>query len=76
MRCCNSTRGTVANRRRLGPNPTSGHGPRIAPIRQRIQSIFWTLKDRFGLERHNARTLHASAHGSPPNSSRSLPASG
>jgi len=58
MRCCSSTRGTVANRRRLGPTPTSGHGPHIAPIRQRIESIFWTLKDRLGLERDNARTLH------------------
>ncbi len=35
-----------------------GHGPHLAPIRQRIESIFWTLKDRLGLERHNARTLH------------------
>lgn len=35
-----------------------GRGPHIAPIRQRIESIFWTLKDRLGLERHNARSLH------------------
>jgi transposase len=35
-----------------------GRGPHIAPIRQCIESIFWTLKDRLGLERHNARTLH------------------
>lgn len=35
-----------------------GHGPHIAPIRQCIESIFWTLKDRLGLERHRARTLH------------------
>jgi hypothetical protein len=35
-----------------------GTGPHIAPIRQCIESIFWTLKDRLGLERHNARTLH------------------
>jgi hypothetical protein len=33
-------------------------GPHLAPIRQSIESIFWTLKDRLGLERHNARTLH------------------
>jgi hypothetical protein len=26
-------------------------------IRQRIESVFWTLKDRLGLERHRARTL-------------------
>lgn len=36
----------------------SGKGPHIAPIRQCIESIFWTLKDRLGLERHHARTLH------------------
>jgi len=27
-------------------------------IRQRIESIFFTLKDLLGLERHGARTLH------------------
>ncbi len=32
-------------------------GVRLAPIRQRIESVFWTLKDRLGLERHRARTL-------------------
>jgi transposase len=32
-------------------------GPQLAPIRQRIESIFWTLKNRLGLERHQARTL-------------------
>jgi hypothetical protein len=36
----------------------SGPGPHLAPIRQYIESIFWTLKDRVGLERHNTRTLH------------------
>ena len=35
-----------------------GRGPHLAPIRQCIESIFWTLKDRLGLERHNTRTLH------------------
>jgi hypothetical protein len=35
-----------------------GHGPHLAPIRQCIESIFWTQKDRLGLERHQARTLH------------------
>jgi Transposase DDE domain len=35
-----------------------GHGPHLAPIRQRIESIFWTAKDILGLERHGARTLH------------------
>jgi hypothetical protein len=34
-----------------------GHGPHLAPIRQRIESIFWTCKDIFTLERHGARTL-------------------
>jgi hypothetical protein len=29
----------------------------LAMIRQRIESVFWTLKDRPGLERHRARTL-------------------
>jgi hypothetical protein len=34
-----------------------GHGPHLAPIRQRIESIFWTCKDPLTLERHGARTL-------------------
>ena len=34
-----------------------GQGPRLAPIRQRIESIFWTAKDILTLERHGARTL-------------------
>ncbi|MDP9400039.1 MAG: IS982 family transposase, partial [Actinomycetota bacterium] len=33
-------------------------GPHLAPVRQRIESIFWTCKDLLGLERHGARTLH------------------
>jgi hypothetical protein len=32
-------------------------GPRLSIIRQRIESIFFTLKDLLGLERHGARTL-------------------
>lgn len=32
-------------------------GVHLAMIRQRIESVFWTLKDRLGLERHRARTL-------------------
>jgi len=36
-----------------------GRGPHLAPIRQRVESIFWTAKDIFTLERHGARTLHA-----------------
>ena len=34
-----------------------GCGPHLAPIRQRIESIFWTAKDILGLERHRSRTL-------------------
>jgi hypothetical protein len=34
-----------------------GDGPRLAPIRQRIESIFQTRKDPLTLERHGARTL-------------------
>jgi hypothetical protein len=44
----------VRPRRRDEP----GHGPHLAPIRQRIESIFWTFKDLLTLERHGARTLH------------------
>jgi hypothetical protein len=33
------------------------NGIHLAMIRQRIESVFWTLKDRLGLERHRARTL-------------------
>jgi hypothetical protein len=32
------------------------HGPHLAPIRQRIESIFLTCKDLLTLERHGART--------------------
>jgi hypothetical protein len=34
-----------------------GQSPHLAPIRQRIESIFWTCKDILTLERHGARTL-------------------
>lgn len=34
-----------------------GRGPQLAPIRQRIESIFHTCKDLLTLERHGARTL-------------------
>ncbi|MBS1890530.1 MAG: IS982 family transposase [Actinobacteria bacterium] len=34
-----------------------GGGPHLAPLRQRIESIFWTCKDLLALERHGARTL-------------------
>jgi len=32
-------------------------GPHLAPLRQRIESIYWTAKDILTLERHGARTL-------------------
>jgi hypothetical protein len=35
-----------------------GSGPHLAPVRQRVESIFWTCKDLLTLERHGARTLH------------------
>ena len=41
-------------RRKVEP----GRSPHLAPIRQWIESIFWTLKDRLGLECHHARSLH------------------
>lgn len=34
------------------------NGLHLAPIRQRVESIFWTCKDILTLERHGARTLH------------------
>ena len=36
----------------------SGKGRHLAPIRQRVESIYWTAKDILTLERHGARTLH------------------
>lgn len=35
----------------------AGRGPHLAPLRQRIESIFWTCKDLLTLERHGARTI-------------------
>ena len=35
----------------------SGRGLHLAPVRQRIESIYWTAKDILSLERHGARTL-------------------
>ena len=34
-----------------------GEGPHLAPIRQRIESVFWSCKDVLTLERHGARTM-------------------
>jgi Transposase DDE domain len=33
------------------------NGLHLSSLRQLIESVFWTLKDRLGLERHRARTL-------------------
>jgi Transposase DDE domain len=30
----------------------------VSKLRQRVESVIWTLKDRLGLERHGARTFH------------------
>jgi len=35
----------------------AGRGPHLAPIRQRIESIFWTWKVLPTLERHGACTM-------------------
>ncbi len=40
------------------PKPPAPKWPHLAPIRQRIESIYWTAKDLLTLERHGARTLH------------------
>jgi len=33
------------------------NGLHLSSIRQLVESVFWTLKDRLGLERHRSRTL-------------------
>jgi hypothetical protein len=48
-------RGATIVRPRRKDEPAGG--PHLAPIRQRIESIFWTCKDLLTLERHGARTL-------------------
>jgi hypothetical protein len=40
------------------PKPPAPKWPHLAPIRQRIESIYWTTKDLLSIERHGARTLH------------------
>jgi hypothetical protein len=49
---------TIVRPRRKGE---PGEGLHLAPIRQRIESIFQTCKDLLTLERHGARTLHGLA---------------
>jgi len=48
-------RGATLVRPRREDEP--GPGAHLAPVRQRIESIFWTCKDLLTLERHGARTL-------------------
>lgn len=47
--------GVMVRPRRRDEEGRSAH---LAPIRQCIESIFWTCKDILTLERHGARTLH------------------
>jgi hypothetical protein len=42
-----------------------GRGLHLAPIRERVESIYWTAKDILTLERHGARTLHGLRAGVP-----------
>ena len=44
-------------RPRRADEPQSVPQPPLRGIRQRIESVFWTLKDLLTLERHGARTL-------------------
>jgi hypothetical protein len=46
---------TIIRPRRKDEDPAGR--PHLAPIRQRVESIFWTMKDILTLERHGARTL-------------------
>jgi Transposase DDE domain len=50
-----ATRGATVVRPRR--KDESGIAPHLAPLRQRIESIYWTAKDILTLERHGARTL-------------------
>jgi hypothetical protein len=45
---------TIVRPARKGEPDSAIH---LAPIRQRVESIFWTFKDILTLERHGARTL-------------------
>jgi hypothetical protein len=51
-----ATLDAVIHRPRRKDEP--GKGLHLAPIRQRVESIYWTAKDILTLERHGARTLH------------------
>jgi hypothetical protein len=50
-----ATLGGTIQRPRRRDEP--GQGPHLAPIRQRIESVFFSRKDLLNLERHGARTL-------------------
>jgi transposase len=52
---CAADLGVTVVRPRRADEP--GCSPHLAPIRQRIESIFWTAKDLLTLERHGARTM-------------------
>jgi hypothetical protein len=56
-----STTAALRPAREITPQPRRDQAqtqrPHLAPIRQRIESIFWTCKDILTLERHGARTL-------------------
>jgi hypothetical protein len=49
--------GITIRRPRRQNEPLLPNGLQLTTIRQRIESVFWTLKDLLGLERHGASTL-------------------
>lgn len=55
---CAAKLGITIIRPARADEPKHAYQPRLTTIRQRIESIFWTLKDQLSLERHGARTLH------------------
>jgi hypothetical protein len=44
----------ITNRSGTPDEPEHAHQPSVTTIRQRIESIYWTLRDQPGLERHAA----------------------
>jgi Transposase DDE domain len=52
-----AVRGLQATHVRPKRKDEPGEGPHLAPLRQRIESIFSTCKDILTLERHGARTV-------------------
>jgi hypothetical protein len=52
------TLGITIIRPRRRDEPKTPHTLRLSTIRQRIESVFWTMKDLLSLEQHGARTLH------------------